>query len=92
MSRFSLPSQRPAVHSVTPHEALRGTGGHSDTQRDTFQTQNAELIIFLTPAGTRVVNPAISETQALRNAALERAVAPQLRDLRRAVTRLGTGR
>ncbi len=25
MSRFSLPPQRPAVHSVTPHEALRGT-------------------------------------------------------------------
>jgi len=82
MSRFSLPSQRPSGKSVTPQEA----------PQDTFQAQGAELIVFVTPAGTRIVNPATSEKQAIRNAALERAVAPQLRDLRRAVERLGVGR
>jgi len=80
---YSVPSR---------HAPCTPNGITRDTPRDTLQPQNAEIIIFLTPAGLRVVNPATSEKQARANAALERAVAPQIRELRRAVGRLGAGR
>lgn len=61
--------------------------GSTDRQR----CPDAEIIIFVSPIGLRVVNPATTEKQARANTNLERAVAPELRELRRAVTRIGAG-
>lgn len=91
MSRVTHPNA-PFNRSIPPHEALRDTPAPAEASREAFQVQGAEFIVFVTPTGTRIVNPATSEKQAIRNATLERAVAPQLRELRRAVTRLGAGR
>lgn len=80
MSRFSLPSQRPAVHSVTPHEAPRGTAG-----------LYGELIAFITPGRLRIVSPALHERDAAANTALATALTEELEYLRQGALRLGAG-
>lgn len=90
---YSVPSRHaPRTRIVPPHDTLRDTPAPAEASREAFQVQGAEFIIFVTPGVLRIVNPAITEKQARANVNLEHAVAPQLRDLRRAVTRLGAGR